>query len=186
MPTKETVRKDGGLVTSTARSARSRRQQCRWQASNRNVGQRPFVLLRGPSSFNRGWRSRGGSRRFVACGSRPCACTVGRSSEVPTFLRVVLTIVSLRQKSDERRHRRGSAQNPGDRAASGSETQPGVTPRRRDRRPADGRRSGSSDAWVLSRDVREKVVSTVRSQAPPLPRKGGPPLARAKRAGGVR
>lgn len=59
-------------------------------------------------------------------------------------------------------------------------------PRRRDRRPADGRRSGSSDAWVLSRDVREKVVSAARSQAPPLPRKGGPPLAKAQRAGGVR
>lgn len=127
MPTKETVRKSGGLVTSTARSARSRRQQCRWHASNRNVGQRPFVLLRGTSSFNRGWRPRGGSRRFVARGFWPCACTVGRSSEEPTFLRVVLTIVSLWQKSDERRHRRGSAQNPGDRAASRSETQSRAT-----------------------------------------------------------
>jgi hypothetical protein len=127
VPTKETVRKDGGLVISTARSARCRRQQCRCTRATGTSGNVPSFSRVATSSFNRGWRPRGGSRRFVARGSWPCACTVGRSSEEPTFLRVVLTIVSLWQKSDERLHRRGSAQNPGDRAASGSETQSRAT-----------------------------------------------------------
>jgi hypothetical protein len=97
-------------------------------AKHRNVGQRPFVLLRGHILLQPRVGTARGLTAIRRRGSWPCACTVGRSSEEPTFPRVVLTIVSLRQKSDERRHRRGSAQNRETGAASGSETQSGATP----------------------------------------------------------
>jgi hypothetical protein len=73
-------------------------------AKHRNVGQRPFVLLRGHILLQPRVGTAWGLTAIRRRGSWPCACTVGRSSEEPTFLRVVLTIVSLRQKSDERRH----------------------------------------------------------------------------------
>jgi hypothetical protein len=154
-------------------------------ASNRNVGQRPFVLLRGTSSFNRGWRLRGGSRRFVVGGpGRAPARSAGAARNRPFSGSCSRSYRCGRNRTNgvivvEARRIRETGLRAEAKRSRGQ-------PRRRDRRPADGRRSGSSDAWVLSRDVREKVVSTARSQAPPLPRKGGPPLAKAKRAGGVR
>lgn len=42
-------------------------------------------------------------------------------------------------------------------------------PRRRDRRPADGRRSGSSVLATIVTDRRERVVLAARSQTPPRP-----------------
>jgi hypothetical protein len=88
-----------------------------------------------------GWRkSSGPAWRFVATGHGPCALH-GRPEQRGTDLskRVVLTIVSQWQKSDERRRRRGRAQHRETEATCRSETQRWATvAARRIARPMEG------------------------------------------------
>ena len=134
-----------------------------------------------------GWRkSSGPAWRFVATGHGPCACTAGRSSEEPTFRRVVLTIVSQWQKSDERRRHRGRAQQRETEATCRSETQRWATiAARRIARPTEGaldhqysHRSSRVDVggWSWPRARRHVLFPGNRGRSPPVsesPRRTG-------------
>lgn len=184
----------------SARADDASRSQERWsrrthgslsrprRRSARNVDERePERRVR--PSFSRVKKLTRGPRRFRSPWNGPRACGAHRSSEEPTFRRVVLTIGSMWQKSDERRRRRGRAQHRETVAACRSETQRGK-PRGASARPPDGRRSGSSVLAAIVTDLRKRVISAARSQTPlahPKGREGGLlPQAKATRASAMR
>lgn len=179
--TMQAVRKSGGIVGRTARSlALGGAPQGTSTNENRSDGI-PVVLS--------GEETHSGSMAIRSPWSGPRACGAHRSSEEPTFRRVVLTIGSMWQKSDERRRRRGRAQHRETVAACRSETHRGK-PRGASARPPDGRRSGSSVLAAIVTDLRKRVISAARSQTPlahPKGREGGLlPQAKATRASAMR
>lgn len=124
------------------------------------------------SSFNRGWGLRGGSRRFVVGGpgraparsagaarNRPFSGSCSRSYRCGRNRTNGVIVVEAR-RTGRPALRAEAKRNRGQ-------------PRRRDRRPADGRRSGSSDTWRPFTGRHETVVSAARSQAPPLENERG-------------
>jgi len=177
VPTNETVRKNGGLVTRTARSVRRRRQLFRQRPITHEQPERrarPFVLLRGSILLQQRVRCAGAhgdsspwgpgraparsagaarNRPFSGSCSRSYRCGRNRKNGV-----IVVEARSTRETGLRAEAKRGRGKS-----------------RPRDRRPSDGRRSGSSNTRRPFTGRHEEVVSAARSQAPPLHRSGGPP-----------
>lgn len=136
VPTRQAARKGGGLVIRTARSL-ALVAAPQGEADEREPERRELTVVlpcdesrMGPAAIRRRRTDRAPARPAGAARNQPFEGSCSRSVRW--------------QKSDERRHRRGCAQHPGDRSGVQKRNAARGNSRGAIDRPADGRRSGSS------------------------------------------